>query len=196
MAPEPQRVTDRSWIMSVETWFKAAVFALLVLNTATYLLSGTFSEGLDSIAWLVLLALFQLEIGSNEALRAPAILATVHGVRLAALAAVGVAAAGFLYNEEWLDSANSLLWIAVVVLLELGVRRPAAVAARRVTYIAVAAALYTGLGALVLVWLWQGEWFGAYDAALWLTAFLTIEMNVLAGVRRVAARPAPAGSDA
>ena len=177
-------------------WFKAAVFALLVLNTGTYLLSGTFSEGLDSIAWLVLLALFQLEIGSNEALRAPAILGTVHGTRLAALAAVGVAAAGFLYNEEWLDAANSLLWIAVVVLLELGVRRPAVVSAHRVSYTAVAAVLYTGLGAVVLIWLWQGEWFAAYDAALWLVAFLTIEMNVLEAAKRPAAKPAPAVSDA
>lgn len=177
-------------------WFKAAIFALLVLNTGTYLLSGTPSEGLDSIAWLVLLALFQLETGSNGALRAPALLATVHGVRLAALAAVGLAAAGFLYNEEWLDSANSLLWIAVVVHLEWGVRRPAAVAAHRVGYTAAAAALYAGLGALVFVWMWQGEWFAAYDAALWLVAFLTIELNVLAAVRQVAAKPAPAGSEA
>jgi hypothetical protein len=178
------------------SWFKAAIFALLVLNTGTYLLSGTFSEGVDSIAWLALLALFELETGSGRPLPARAAIAAVHGIRFAALAAVGLAAAGFLYNEEWLDSANSLLWIAVVVLLEWGVRRPAALAAHRAWYTGAAAGLYAGLGALVFVWLWQGEWFAAYDAVLWLVAFLTIEMNVLAAVRRVAARPAPAGSEA
>jgi hypothetical protein len=182
--------------MSAYSWFKGAVFALLVLNTGTYLLSGTPGEGLDSIAWLVLLALFQLETGFNGALRAPTILAAVHGVRLAALAAVGVAAAGFLYNNEWLDSANSLLWIAVVVLLELGVRRPAAVSAHRVCYAAAAVIFYAGLGALALVWLWRGEWFAAYDAALWLVAFATIELNVLEAARRTAAKPAPAGTEA
>lgn len=179
-----------------QLWFKAGVFALLVLNAGTYLLSGTLSEGIDSIAWLTLLALLELETGSGRALRAGAAIATVHGIRLAALAAVGIAAAGFLYNEEWLDAANSALWIAVVVLLELGVRRPAAVSTHRACYTATAAVLYAGLGALAFVWLWRGEWFAAYDAALWLIAFATIEMNVLETVRRAAARPAPAGTEA
>lgn len=185
-----------SFLVSRYWWFKAAIFVLLVLNTGSYLLSGTPSEGLDSVAWLVLLALFQLETGFNGVIRGPAIVAVVHGVRLVALAAVAVAAAGFLYNEEWLDSVNSVLWIAVVVLLELGVRRPAVVSVHRSSYTAAAATLYTGLGAVVLVWMWQGEWFAAYDAALWLAAFLTIEMNVLETARRPAAKPAPAASDA
>ncbi len=78
--------------------FKAAVFALLALNTEIFLRSGTFSEGLDSIAWLTPLALFELETGLGRVLRAGPAIATVHGIRLAALAAVGAAAAGFLYN--------------------------------------------------------------------------------------------------
>jgi len=187
------------------SWFKAAVFALLVLNTGLYLTSGTFSEGLDSIAWLILFALFQLEIGilgrtpfhpnTHSVLRdrkkgpekvcVPfSAIAAVHLVRFAALTAVAASAAGFLYNEEWLDAVNSALWIAVVLLLELEVRRPAAVAAHRAPFTAAAATLYAGLGAVVLAWLWRGEWFDAYDAALWLTAFATIEMNVLEAARR------------
>ena len=39
------------------------MFALLALNTGIFLGSGTLSEGLDSIAWLTLLALFELETG-------------------------------------------------------------------------------------------------------------------------------------
>jgi len=173
------------------SWFTAAVFALLVLNAAIYLGSGTLSEGFDSLAWLVLLALFQLETGSGRALRARSAVAAVHAIRLAALAAIGAAAAGFLYNNEWLDAANSALWIAVVVLLEAGVRRPAVVAAHQASFAAAAAALYAGLVAVALVWLWQGEWFDAYDAALWLTAFATIEMNIFE-----AARGTPAGTGA
>ena len=170
--------------MSLRSWFKAAVFALLVVNTGIFLASGTPSEALDAIAWLILLALFQLETGYGEALRARTILAVVHAIRWVALAAVGIAAAGFLSNEEWLDAVNSALWIMVVVLLELEVRRPAAVAAHRASFTAAAAALYAGLGAVVLAWLWRGEWFDAYDAALWLTAFATIELNILEAARR------------
>jgi len=160
------------------------VFALLALNAGIFLSSGTFSEGLDSIAWLTLLALFELETGFGQVLRARYVIAAVHGTRLAALVAVGAAAAGFLYNKEWLDAANSGLWIAVVALLEFEIRRPATVAVHRVRFLAAAATLYSGLGALVFVWLWRGEWFDAYDAALWLVAFVTIEMNVLEAAQR------------
>ena len=165
-------------------WFKAALFVLLALNAGIFLRSGTLSEGLDAIAWLTLLALFELETGFGHVLRAGPAVAVVHGVRLAALAAVGAAAAGFLYDYEWLDAANSGLWIAVVALLELEVRRPAAVAAHRARLMAALVTLYSGLGALVLVWLWRGEWFEAYDAALWLVAFVMIEVNVLEAAPR------------
>lgn len=155
------------------------MFALLVLNTGIYLASGTFSDSLDSIAWLTLLALFELETGLAPILRTGPAVAVVHAIRLVCVAAIGIAAAGYLYNGEWLDAANSGLWIAVVALLEVGVRRPAAVAARRARFTVAAATLYAGLLAVVLVWLWRGEWFDAYDAALWLVGFATIEMNVL-----------------
>ena len=172
MAPGLEKLTR-------EVWIKAAVFALLVLNAGIYLASGTFSDGLDSIAWLTLLALFELETGIAPVLRTGPAVAIVHAIRLICVAAIGIAAAGYLYNSEWLDAANSGLWIAVVALLEVGVRRPAAVAAQRARYTAAAATLYAGLLAVVLVWLWRGEWFDVYDAALWLVGFATIEMNVL-----------------
>lgn len=172
-------------------WLKRAVFALLVLNAGLYLASGTFIEGLDSIAWLALLALFQLETGYGEVLRARFAITAVHGMRFTALAAIGTAAAGFLYNHEWLDAANSGLWIAVVVLLEAEIRDPAAVAKHRARFMAALATLYAGLGAAAIAWAWRGDWFDAYDATLWLVAFATIEMNILE-----AARPVRAGTAA
>ena len=36
----------------------------------------------------------------------------------------------------------------------------------------------------VAAWLWRGEWFEAYDAALWLIAFATLEMDVLGFTRK------------
>jgi hypothetical protein len=80
--------------------------------------------------------------------------------------------------KQWLDAANTWLWIGVVALLEFEVRYPQAVARRRSTVIAIAALLYSSLTALVPVWAWRGEWFDAYDAALWLIAFATIEVNM------------------
>ena len=160
-------------------WFKAGVFTLLACNATYFLFLGTFSEALDATSWLTLLALFELEAGYGDRLRRTRAAALVHGIRLAAAAAVGAAALGYVYEGEWLDAVNSWLWIGVVVLLEFEVRYPRAVDRRRARFAGVATMLYAGLGALVLVWAWRGEWFDAYDALLWLIAFVTIEIDVL-----------------
>jgi hypothetical protein len=159
--------------------FKATLFALLACNAAILFIAGTVSEALDASAWLVLLALFELETGHGSRLRGRYTAAVIHAIRIAAAAAVSAAAVGYVYDREWLDATNSTLWIAVVILLEVEVRYPLAVGQHRVAFVAAASALYSGLAALVLVWAWRGQWFDAYDALLWLIAFATIEINVL-----------------
>ena len=74
---------------------------------------------------------------------------------------------------------NSALWIAVVLMLEAEVRWPQLVARARKACAVIAAALYTGLGVLVVAWAARGAWFDAYDAALWLIAFVTVEFDVM-----------------
>lgn len=156
-----------------------AVFGLLACNAAIFSYTGTLAEALDAAAWLTLLALFELETAHGERLRARHATALIHSVRLAATLAVAAAAVMYVYEREWLDAINSWLWIAVVILLELEVRYPRAVEERRSLFLASASALYAGLALLVLAWTWQREWFDAYDALLWLVAFVTIEINVL-----------------
>lgn len=165
-------------------WFMAAIFTLLAINTAVFLASGTTSEALDSIAWLTLLALFELETGRISRLREGHYIAAIRAVRLAAVAALVAAMIGYVYEEEWLDALNVGLWCAVVALLEFEVRRPDAVMRNRSVFSAAAIVLYAGLIALVAAWLWRGEWFEAYDAALWLVAFATLEMDVLGLTRK------------
>lgn len=160
-------------------WFKAALFGLLAWNTTIYLVSGTISEALDSLAWLTLLAGFELETGFGGRFAEGRVAAVLRGVRLAAAAALVAAGIGYVRDSEWLDAANIGMWTGVVALLEFEVRYPAAVATHRTQFMAAAATLYSGLVALVFAWMWRGEWFDAYDAMLWLVAFLTIEINVL-----------------
>lgn len=171
-------------VVSKPLWYpglKAAVFALLACNTAYYLFGSTWTKGLDALAWLTLLALFALETGFDGAFGA---MAAIRGLRLAAAAAVGVAAIGYVYQREWLDTINTALWIAVVVLLESEVRNPGLVTRHRTWFTVTAVTLYSGLGILVLAWAWRTQWFDAYDAALWLAAFAMIEMDVLRVPRR------------
>jgi hypothetical protein len=160
---------------------RIAVFALLTCNTAYYWYAGTLSKGLDAAAWLVLLALFALETGFAAHVRTPRAAIAMRAGRLVAAVGVCVAGIGYVLEQDTLDALNTALWIAVVVLLELEVRRPRAVARWRTRCTAIAAVLYAGLAMLVLIWGWRGEWFDAYDALLWLIAFATIEMDVLAG---------------
>ncbi|MGH8637405.1 MAG: hypothetical protein ACREUZ_09770 [Burkholderiales bacterium] len=159
------------------------MFLLLMANTVVFAVDGTAAEGLDAAAWLTLLLLFELETAHARRLSTRRALVAVHTVRLVAGAAVLAAAIGYVNEEDWLDSANACLWIAVVVLLEFKLRFEQGLARHLGVVETIAAVLYLGLAALVLVWAWRGEWFDAYDAALWLVAFATIEMNVLA-IRR------------
>jgi hypothetical protein len=166
-------------------WFKAGLFALLACNAVVYIASGTLSEALDSVAWLVLLVLFELETGFGWGARGGWTAGAIRGTRLLAAAAVAAAAVGYAREEEWLDAANLTLWILIVIVLETRISFPA-LAARARTPLAVAAVvLYAGLGAVAVAWTWQGEWFDAYDALLWLAALAVVEMNLL---RRVAGR--------
>ena len=160
---------------------RIAVFALLTCNTLYYLYAGTLSKGLDAAAWLLLLALFALEPG-----RPPHALLAMRVLRLLAAFGVGLAGVGYLLEKDTLDAVNTALWIAVVIVLELQVRRPQMLARWRAAFTGIAVVLYGGLASLVFIWGWRGEWFDAYDALLWLIAFATIEMDVLAPV------PAPA----
>lgn len=176
-------------------WFKAAVFALLACNTVVYATAGTVSETLDSLAWLLLLASFELETGLGGRFGAGRSAAILRAVRIGASAAILAAAVGYVRDREWLDALNIGLWIVVVALLEFEVRRPAAVMRQRARFRAGAILLYSGLAAFVLAWLWQGDWFDAYDAALWLIAFMTIELGLLRKLTRegLPDRASPAG---
>lgn len=158
--------------------FKRAVYALLALNIALYALFGTATQIIDSAAWIVLLALFEIETAHGASLTPRRRLA-VHLVRFTAAVGVLAAAIGYVLEREWLDAANTWLWVAVVVLLEIEVRFPLAVERRQRLFWSCTGALYAALGALVLAWAWHGEWLDAWDAALWLTAFFAIELNVL-----------------
>jgi hypothetical protein len=168
--------------VSTSRWhnlFRIVIFALLLCNTAYYLYAGTLSKRLDAVAWLVLLALYALETEYGGPLREGRTAMALRAIRLAAAAAVCASGIGYIIEHNSLDAINTGLWIAVVLLLEFEVRRPRDVARYHRWFTATAITLYTALGALVLAWAWRGEWMDAYDALLWLTAFATIEMDVL-----------------
>jgi hypothetical protein len=160
---------------------KAILFALLIANTAYFASAGTVSKALDAGAWLLLLALFEAETRFAARLRSAPQKLALRTARLAAGAAVVVAAIGYLFEDNVLDALNSALWIAVVVLLEVEVRYREQVRRVRLAFSVVAACLYGGLALVVITWAVRGQWFDAYDALLWLVAFATVELDLITG---------------
>ena len=158
--------------------FKAALFALLFANAVYYAVAGTASKGTDAAAWLVLLILFELETRFPHRLDAPNRRAVLRAARLVAAVAVIAAALGYIAEGNALDAINSALWIGVVVLLEVELRWRARGARVALAFRTLAAVLYGSLAALVIAWAARGAWLDAYDAALWLLAFATIELEV------------------
>ncbi len=167
-------------------FIKPALFALLAINAGIYAAAGRFSEGLDAWAWVALLILFEIETRCAQWTRVPRNAFVLDLLRLAAAAAVTVAAFSFIRENEWLDAVNAWLWIGVVVVLELQVRAPALMMRHHRSVALVSSLLYAALAVVAAIWLAQGDWFEGYDAALWIAAFALIELDLL----RLAASPA------
>jgi hypothetical protein len=93
--------------------------------------------------------------------------------------------AGLLEGQRLalVDVINSAAWILVVILLEIEVRlltrggggsRPMARLAKGLKVV-----LYTTLVAAAIYWGFKGDFLDFWDAALWLFAFVFIELNVV-----------------
>jgi hypothetical protein len=162
---------------------KRLILALLIMNAALYAAAGRLSAALDSLAWLMLLLLFQVESECGESRLLKRFTAVIHAVRAAAILGLALAGSGFLREHEWLDVMNSVLWIALVLLLECEVRLPGLVARWYGVFLTMGGGLLAALSGLVVAWVWQGEWFEAYDAMLWIIAFATLEVDLLSYAR-------------
>jgi hypothetical protein len=165
--------------------FTAVLFALLAANTAYFAIAGTLSKAIDAAAWLLLLVLFEAETRFGARLQRASLRRVVRMIRLAAGAGVVAATVGYVFENNALDALNSVLWIAVVVLLEIEVRYRDAIQRVRLTLSSVAACLYGGLALVLVMWVVRRQWFDAYDALLWLVAFAAIEVDLVSGKHSV-----------
>lgn len=169
--------------------FKWSVYALLALDVALYAAHGTLTETLDTAAWLTLLLLFEWETGGWR--RGPHATRVAHAARMLASLVVAWACVDYAVQREWLDFGNAATWLAVVLALELEVRIPAHRRRLHVARRAVTWALYVALVGFIGAWLTlggddvEGAWLDAWDASLWLAAFVVIELNLFGPPRAV-----------
>ena len=155
---------------------KMTILSLLTLNTVLFLLTGGFVNAADSIVWLLLLVSYDLE---SYNIKLPISIHALHQLRNIFVCFIAMIFFGYLMQGDILGAANSLLWLALLVLLELETLKPNWKNANQTVYWAATALVFIGLVALVFIWVSLGAWLDAYDAALWITAFGIVEADLL-----------------
>jgi hypothetical protein len=130
------------------------LFTLLAGNTAYYVFfAGRLSQALDALAWYTLLVLLTVEALWRGCGLSSRLLRLMRALRIAVALLIAAGAVLYVRERAWLDVANIVLWLLVVLLLELEVRVPSPAARRRRLFSATARVLYGALGLLVLLWL-------------------------------------------
>ncbi|WP_373509424.1 hypothetical protein [Thiocapsa sp.] len=178
--------TSHTILRKAFPYFKWTLFGLLGLNVILFFTEQTLVEGLDSLAWLTLLLLFEWE---TSQLDKPYVSRWekwgIHAGRILAYAlilhsAAGYGAADYIAEHGPVDLWNALTWIGIVLLLEYDVYSPGEYA-RWEWYLRNGAklVLYAALFVFALLWGFEGEWLDTYDALLWILCFFAIEINVL-----------------
>lgn len=160
---------------------KLLILALLSINAVAYAVVDTLTSTVDATTWLILLVLYELETYGN---RLPVTEKALGRARTALIMLIVWVFFSYFNDSEWLDVANSLLWFALIALMELEVRRPELVIRHATACWILTVGIFTGLLAMAGIWLWQQAWLDAYDALLWITAFGFIEADLVQLLKR------------
>lgn len=165
--------------------FKWGVYALLAINVVLFFLHETFIEGLETLAWVVLLLLFEWE---TSQLDKPYVnnweKYAIHIGRFIAYAVIVYSAYEYAtpeYRAEHgpLDMYNSLTWLGIVALLEYDVYAGGLYGKfewrlRNTLKFVLYALLFVYAG----MWAYEGGMLDFYDASLWIICFFAIELNI------------------
>jgi hypothetical protein len=160
--------------------FKYTIYTLLAINIYLFAINGTFTETIDTAAWVLILALFEWEtISLKEAYSGMFEKVAITLLTLIGYGVIFFSAYSYYQESEWLDLANSITWILVILVLQYDVYFPGHYGhnewtARNILKIA----LYGSLFVFAIIWGIQGEALDFYDSFLWILSFFVIEMNV------------------
>lgn len=166
-------------------YFKWSVYSLLAVNIVLFFMHETVAEGIDSLAWVTLLMLFEYETSQMDKPYVSNLEKySIHAGRLLSYtfilyAAYEYSTPEFIAEEGYVDLYNAITWLAVVAALEYDVYAPGyygrAEWAIRNTFKVL---LYAALIVYAIMWGFEGKLLDFYDAFLWIVCFFCIELNV------------------
>lgn len=160
--------------------FKYMIYALLAFNIYLFAMNGTFTETIDTAAWVVILALFEWETRhlkeENWSVFEKGVISLLS---IFGYSVIVYSCYSYFIEAEWLDFANALTWILVVLVLQYDIYFPGHYGksewtARNILKFA----LYGALFVFAVMWGIEGEALDFYDAFLWILSFFVIEMNI------------------
>jgi hypothetical protein len=175
-----------SFIGRAFPYFKWAIYGLLFINMILFFMEQTIIEGVESLAWLVLLLLLEWETSQLDKdysslaeklfLQIGRLLAYI----LIVYSAYEYGTSAYIEENGILDIYNATIWIVVALLIEYEIfyeKHFHQIAVKFLGFVKIA--LYVSLFIIAILWQIDGEWLDFYDAALWIVCFFFIELNIL-----------------
>jgi hypothetical protein len=161
--------------------FKYSVYALLALNIFLFFEYAAPHEGIDSLGWVILLAMFEWQ--TRERRKPPGTLigkTIFYGIHLLAYALILYAWAEYFRAKDWVDFLNETAWLVIVALIEIDVYLGDKNRwHKHWLHHSLKSLMYGGVFLLALKWGLDGDWLDFYDGVLWIVCFFAIEMNLV-----------------
>ena len=154
--------------------FKLAIVVLIAVNVVIYAAVDNLIGAVDSLAWLMLLVLYELDANCAGLMGDK----NLHRIRTFLIVVIALVFLAYVHDREWLEVINFIFWFALITLLELEAHLPDKVFKYRISYWWATVIVFTGLIAMVMVWACQSAWLDVYDAILWVIAFGSIEVDM------------------
>ncbi|MDD2699304.1 MAG: hypothetical protein PHF17_10920 [Arcobacteraceae bacterium] len=146
----------------------------------------TIAEGIDSLAWLLLLLLLEWEtsqldmdiVAKSE--RVLLKLGRIISYIFIVYSIVIYGGESYIIENGILDFYNAIIWFIVVMILEYELFSKKLFSRRKETFLNILKfLLYFSLFVIAILWQMDGEWLDFYDAALWIICFFFIELNIV-----------------
>lgn len=153
------------------------IIGMLLLNALIFLLRGEYNDGFDSLAWISLMTLYEIE--SQRRFDGLSLSDRLRPLRSLAILVVVFAETSYLFEGAWLDVIYSVQWLLVIALFELETRRPQLVQMHQTRFKLAAVTLALSMAFVVGAWFSQGLLFNGYDALIWTFAFVLIDLNLV-----------------